>query len=91
MTVQQNASDSKLQQRLEAELNRALREAPDNLAYRMDLAVLYDRVGDTARALDLYRGLARHEDAALVLDMPLTVVRQRIAYLESVGVSADLP
>jgi len=71
------------------ELDRAAREAPYDLAYRLDLAVLYDRTGHGNEALILYRQLlqAAAEDGASAPPL-LSSIQQRADYLAA-RLSAD--
>jgi Tfp pilus assembly protein PilF len=72
-------------------LARAIELEPGNLSYRLDLAVLYDRAGQTGQALSLYRqvleaapgGLAHvsWSENAPQAQLPLNAIRARMAYL----------
>lgn len=71
-------------------LDRAARLAPQNIAYRVELAGFYDRYGYPSEAVALYRqsyeaALARQEagepDSAITQDV-LRVIRNRSDYLE---------
>ena len=62
-------------------MRRALRDAPDNRLYMMQLATLYDRMGDSTRALAMYRRLVRLNEETPILSLPLTALHQRISYL----------
>ena len=67
-------------------LDRAVRAAPSELPYRLELAALYDRLGKPAQALSLYRDILRaaaDPDAPVRLPVSLTGIRQRAAYLEA--------
>lgn len=73
-------------------LKRAVEVAPQNLGYRLDLAILYDRAGYGADALTLYRHVLRaalNEDAATRSAFPTESVRQRVAYLEHIVTTAS--
>lgn len=65
---------------------QALRLDPDNLAYRLDLAGIKDRLGQVDAALaDYHRVLDQAEDSAPGIspynDVPLAAIRDRIRYL----------
>jgi thioredoxin-like negative regulator of GroEL len=68
------------------ELQRATQIAPNNLGYRLDIAILYDKAGHAADAVTLYQQVMRaaadqEEDGHLPLST--TAIRQRIAYLNA--------
>ncbi len=72
-------------------LNNAIKIQPDNILYRLDLAVLYDRAGYRADAATLYRQVLRaamNEDDPTHLSISLPTIRQRLAYLE-MSVASD--
>jgi Tfp pilus assembly protein PilF len=71
-------------------LARAIELEPGNLAYRLDLAVLYDRAGQEGEALSLYRqvleaapgGLSTaHWSPDTQSTLPLSAIRMRMEYL----------
>ena len=65
-------------------LDRAVRAAPQDLSYRLELAALYDRLKMPAQALTLYRDVLRaaaDPDAPARLPVSLGSVQQRAAWL----------
>jgi Flp pilus assembly protein TadD len=64
--------------------HRAAELAPENSLYRLDLAILYDRLGNAASAALLYRQVAQAyaaHDPTLPRDLDITTIQQRLAYL----------
>jgi tetratricopeptide (TPR) repeat protein len=69
-----------------AHLNSAIKSAPNNISYRLALAVLYDSAGYPNDAVLLYRQVLRaamNEDDPSQLPLSLNAVRQRMTYLET--------
>ena len=67
-------------------LNRAAELAPQNLVYRLDLAVLYDRSGQSKEALTLYKQVIDAVDNntdGKQLNLTTDAIRSRIEYLQS--------
>jgi Flp pilus assembly protein TadD len=70
----------------------AVRMAPDDIRYRLDLAIFYDRLGHSSEAVDLYEQVLK---AATVIDHPADLplsaeaIRQRVGYLETLIVSMN--
>jgi tetratricopeptide (TPR) repeat protein len=68
--------------------HRAVELEPDNMLYRLDLAVLYDRAGEKSGAIGLYRQVVNaydSDDESLPEDFKIDDIRQRLAYLVSTG------
>ncbi|MDX2028080.1 MAG: tetratricopeptide repeat protein, partial [Alphaproteobacteria bacterium] len=71
-----------------ASFDRAIREAPDNLSYRLNLAILYDREGHYPEALALYREvLTAWESTDDLSAMPpsLPAILRRAEYLAQIA------
>ncbi len=69
-----------------AQLSRAAKLAPDNIFFRLDLAILYDRANHTADAINLYRQVIRavaDQDEPQRLPLSPVAIRQRVEYLEA--------
>lgn len=62
---------------------RAASISPENLAYKYNLAVLYDKQGDSARAATLYRHLLRLYDDGLDLPASPKAIQERLTFLAS--------
>lgn len=72
-------------------LDRAARDAPYNLDYRLDLATLYDRDKQPTKALMLYRQVVEAAEKNGNDALPVDGIRKRIAYLETLGIGAPSP
>ncbi len=64
----------------------AVRLAPDNPAMLLDYALLLDRSGKAMEAIQAYgRFLRTYRPGTVALTVPLSDVKQRYAYLQSIG------
>jgi tetratricopeptide (TPR) repeat protein len=66
--------------------DRAVRLDPDNLDYRLSLAITYDHMGQSASALGVYRqvlDLLADQDESAHLLLPVNTIRARASYLEN--------
>lgn len=67
-----------------SEIGRAIQIEPDNLYYKLHLAILYDRAEQGERALPLYQQVLRsYAQDGRPLPSSLTPVRQRVDYLRA--------
>ncbi len=75
--------------------HKAAQMQPNNILYRLDLAIMYDRAGRRAEAAGLYRQVLRAYDMmdarATALPASLADIRQRADYLEQSGEAEKLP
>ena len=63
-----------------------MRAEPNNMRYRLDLAVLYDRIGDNKNALILYRQIADTAQAGdPLIKSEIPVIKTRMDYLASIA------
>lgn len=62
---------------------RATSITPENLAYKYNLAVLYDLQGDSARAATLYRHLLKLYESGLDLPASPKAIQERLTFLAS--------
>jgi tetratricopeptide (TPR) repeat protein len=70
------------------ELDTAAHQAPADLSYRLDLAILYDHAGYASQAVTLYRQvLQANAENRMATSVPIAAdaLEQRIEYLESLG------
>lgn len=68
--------------------HRAVELEPDNMLYRLDLAILYDRVGEKDGAVTLYQQVVQAydaQDASLPHTLGIDDIRHRLDYLASTG------
>jgi len=76
-----------------AHARRATQAEPDNILYRLDLAIVYDQAGDAPRAIASYRVALRAyeetDDRSAVLPISLAAIRSRVGYLETLIESAN--
>jgi Tfp pilus assembly protein PilF len=64
-------------------LIRAVRMEPDNLAYKYNLAVLYDKHGSAEDAIVLYNQLLAAGQSGLPLPAPIRDLQERVIYISS--------
>jgi tetratricopeptide (TPR) repeat protein len=71
---------------------RASQIEPENILYRLNLAIAYDRLGRSSDAIGFYREVIKAYDAAddrtPALPVSLPEIRQRVNYLETMMESA---
>lgn len=71
-----------------SKMARAVSLAPENLAYKYNLAVLLDQQGRYADAVDMYRQLLISEQRGETLPTDAEALRKRVNYLELEGKAA---
>ena len=72
--------------------HRAATLAPDNTLYRLDLAILYDRLGHSKNAAMLYQQLIQAyeaHDKTLPVTLDIKEIQQRLTYLTQGEADAD--
>jgi len=81
-----------LQAQAIARLDQAVRQTPDNLVDRFSLAVAYDRAGQKAAALGVYRqvlSLYADLDSATRPALPIAAIRARMIWLSQIVMPRD--
>ncbi len=63
-------------------LRRAILLSPENLSYKYNLAITYDRLGKEAQALQLYHQLASAASSGAVFSGSIEKLKERMAYLD---------
>ena len=64
------------------ELDTAAHQAPNDLSYRLDLAILYDHAGYAPQAVELYKQVLQ---SGTSLPISSQTLEQRVEYLESLN------
>lgn len=74
-------------------MEHAVELEPENVTYKLDLAVTYDKLGHSGEAVELYREVLKVWEAldgrTPVLPVSRASIRQRVGYLEKLMASVD--